>query len=783
MFVTTLKLILRNWWRNKTFTLIALLSLTVGIACTNLLGAFVTYEQGIERSNPNRKRMIWAMQDIPSDPGKKVAYMRKGVPGQIKEKYPEVEDFLQLNSFMLKNIEVNGRKFDPIEVLNVDRSFPAFFPFELLYGSWETFNNPQSIIISENQAQRFFGDENALGKQITLVEEGFDGIVGTVEKQYTIGAVTKERAQSAIVFDALICDPENAWGGPTLLMMTGETDLQGFEDKVKKDEIPTLAGGQYYFISLDDAISSIYNEQELTYWHYRKDNLLLVGLISAILVLLIAVFNYVNMGFSRVLQQVKTIHTQKLMGATPVDIRLQLFADTFLMVFISFLLSLLLMFDFLPVFNRIVSAEFPPSFFYSPAFFPFFAAFILLLAVVTSLFINRRISRLSGSDYRGFFVKKKNRWVDVLVTVQYAIAVALIIGMITANRQMNLVKQSGNRYENLIEIGNMMNETDLRPLKQKAETVPGVSDISLGNMALMSAWIMHGTLRKENGEEFQTTVLRLSGDSGLFRILRLRLVAGSEWETLPEKYAQGVFVNKTFADLVEKPAGSLIGEPLQKYFDSKDSISVIAGVMEDFYFHSLEEKAMAVVMEQLSSHTGKCTTMQIRLNGNDNGETLKTIRRLWEETYPDEYFTYTDVYRTFVRRNNKITEMSHLLQMYSLISILLTCFGLFGISFYAVRRRTKEIGIRKINGAKTYQILWLLLKPVFVWVAFGFAIGMPLAWWLMERWLQQFAYRVDISVFSCLVALAIVTLVSTVTVIWHTWRMARTNPVKSLRSE
>ena len=780
MLLTKFKLILRNWWRNKTFTLIALLSLTVGIACTNLLGVFVAYEWGIEKSNPNRKRMVWVMQDLPSTPGKKTAYMRGGIPGQIKEKYPEVEDFLQLNNVTLKNIEVNGRKFDPIKVLNVDRSFPGFFPFELLYGSWETLNNPQSILISEKEARRLFGGENALGKQIMLVEDGFNG---AVEKRYTVGAVTKPRVQSAVLFDALICDPDNAWGGPTLLMMAGKPDLQRFEEKVKKDDIPTLAGGQYFFISLDDAVSSAYNEQELTFWHYRKDNLLLVGLISAILVLLIAVFNYVNMGFSSVLQRMKSIHAQKLMGATPSDIRLQLFADMFLMVFISFLLSLLLMYDLLPVFNRIVSVDFSSSFFFRPSFFPFFLAFILLLAVVPAWVISHRINRLSGTGFHLFSSNWKNYWIGVLVTAQFVIGVALIMGMITANRQMDLVKQSGDRYRNLIEVGSMMNDADLRPFKQKIESVPGISDISLGKMALMSAWIMHANLRKENGEEFQTIVLRLSGDSGLFRTLQLHQMAGSGWETLAEKYAKAVFVNKTFAGLVEKTEESIVGEPLSKYFDYHDSISIIAGVVEDFYFNSLEEKAMAVVMEQLSSPEDKYTSMQIRLDGSDNGTAIKTIRQLWEHAYPDDYFTYTDMYTTFVGRNSKITEMSHLLQMYSLISILLTCFGLFGISFYAVRRRTKEIGIRKINGAKTYQIVWLLLKPIFGWIAIGFVIGVPLAWWLMERWLQQFAYRVDVSVFSSLAALAIVTLVASLTVLWHTWRTARANPVKSLRSE
>lgn len=780
MFTTTLKLIFRNWWRNKTFTLIALLSLTVGIACTNLLGAFVTYEQGIERSNPNGNRMVWAMQDLPSNSGKKVAYMQKGVPGQIKDKYPKVEDFLQLNDVMVKYTEVDNRRFEPMVIVNVTASFPEFFPFELLYGSWNAFHNPQSMILHEKQARRLFGNENAVGKQIIVCETDFDA-----EKRmtYTIGAVVKDRPQSAVIFDGLICNPETMWGGPTLFMMPENTDLDQFEEKVKADGIPTLNGGQYYFTTLDNSLSPRYNQEQFRFWHHRKDSLLAVGLISAILVFLIAVFNYVNMSFSRVLQQVKTIHTQKLMGATFKDIRLQLFGDTFLIVLIAFILALLLMYDLLPIFRQVVATGFTSAFFYDRDFFPFLILFVAVLAVIPAWMISRKISRLSENDYRMFFVKSKNRWTGIFVVIQCTVAIALVTGTIIANNQVNLVKQSGSRFCNVIEIGSMIHKQDLKLLKPRIESVSGISDISMGNMALLSAWIMHGRLIKENGDEIQTMILRLSGDDGFIRVLQLDQIAGELWETLPEKYPESVFVNASFADIVGKTVPELIGQPLRKYFDTNDSHSVIAGVIDDFYFDSLEEKVMAVVIERQASLTETYTTMQIRLDGKRNDEAIAAIRSAWQRIYPDEYFTYTDMHGIFMKRNHKVFEMSELLRMYSLISILLTCFGLFGISFYAVRQHTKEIGIRKINGAKTYQILWLLLKPVFVWIAIGFAIGVPLAWWLMERWLQQFAYRVDISLLSCLAALAIVTLVSVVTVIWHTWRMARANPVKSLRSE
>ncbi len=292
----------------------------------------------------------------------------------------------------------------------------------------------------------------------------------------------------------------------------------------------------------------------------------------------------------------------------------------------------------------------------------------------------------------------------------------------------------------------------------------------------------NGNLRKENGEEIQTLILQLSGDEHLLRVLKLHQLEGESWETMTENQPNSVLINKSFADRLNKSGTELIGEPLQKYLISDDSASIITGIVDDFHFSSLEDKVMAVLIQK-SPNNKPLTTMEIRMDGKNNLETIANIRTVWQQTYPEEYFTYTDVYHEFTKSNRKIFEMSRLLDMYSLISILLTCFGLFGIAFYAVRQRTKEIGLRKINGAKTPQLFRLLMQPMFVWMAIGFVIAAPLAWWLMERWLQQFVYRVDISVASFLLALLLVAVVAFVTVGWHVWRTAKTNPVKSLKSE
>lgn len=384
-----------------------------------------------------------------------------------------------------------------------------------------------------------------------------------------------------------------------------------------------------------------------------------------------------------------------------------------------------------------------------------------------------------GKRLPNIFVTKKNRWIGGLVTVQFIIAIALIIATFTANQQVNLVKQNGDRYKNLIELDRIDEKHDLRKLKSKITNISGVLDVSLGNM---SAMVMYRNLRKENGEEIQTLIHQLSVDEHLLRVLKLHQIEGEAWETITKKQPNSVLINKSFADMLNKSGIELIGEPLQKYLISDDSISIITGIVDDFHFSSLENKVMPVLIQK-SPDDKPLTTMEIRMDGKNNSETITSIRTVWQQTYPKEYFIYTDVYHEFTKSNRKIFEMSRLLKMYSLISILLTCFGLFGITFYAVKQRTKEIGIRKINGAKTPQLLWLLMKPMFMWIAIGFAIAAPLAWWLMEKWLQQFVYRVNIPIGSFLLALLLVVVITFVTVGWHVWHTAKTNPVKSLKSE
>lgn len=403
----SLKLIFRSWWRNKTFAVISLLSLAAGITCTNLLISYVIYESRIEAHNPNKSHIIYMAQDSPLTSGEKVSFIKGKIPVQLKDQYPEVEDYLRLNIENAASITIGEKRFDPISIVRADPSFPRFFPYKVMAGDInKALTQPNAIALTEYQAKIFFGNEDPIGKTFSA-KYAYENETIT----YEVAAVIKEYPQSFLKFNALAGTTSQFNGGPTLLLVNDLFNIDTFTQKLKDDKVPTFNGtGQYYFYTLQESYfqEQTYTQEYIPYIHRNQKDLLYVGLFSAILILVIACFNYANLSFSRILQQVKMIYTQKVMGASAGQIHRQLFLDTFLTVLIAFFLSLLLTLDFLPAFNRIVSGRISLGFFFSGQVLPVIVALILALSIIPSLYMSHKINSLSHSEYKSFTTDRKS---------------------------------------------------------------------------------------------------------------------------------------------------------------------------------------------------------------------------------------------------------------------------------------------------------------------------------------------------------------------------------------
>ena len=785
-----IKLIIRSWWRNKTYFLISLFSLTIGLACTNLLVTFFIHEYNIESTNPNRENIYAIRQDSPMEEGELTTYATDKAAEQIRNNYAEVESMLRMNALTSNHHEYQGNKMADALTLQIDSTLLHFFPYEVKEGSLkEALTTPNKVALTETYAQKVFGKKNCIGEVIESINEKGE------RKSYQIAAVLKERPQSFLQFDMLTYFDESFFGGVTLLKLPQGTDKDALLQKIKDDKVPTLMPGEteYYLHPIKDiyfASQPNSKQQPLPFLHQANVQLLYIALFSALLVLAIACFNYSNLNFSRTLQQLKMIHIEKLMGAKLREIRIQLFLDAALTVLIAFLLSLLLINDILVLLNGMASIHLPYRFFFSWQVLPVLLSFVLLLAIIPGIYISHRLSRQSLNEFRIQYTgQSRQRIVWALVTIQFILSLGLVYATLTARNQMNLIKSHASRYENLIEIGDMFSGPALQPFQQKLALVEGVEATTLSSNSVLGGFIMQLIVKQPDGSEEMRSKSFLHTEASFFPMMQIRLLEGLSPEEAIEKYGSPIYINENYARWMNiRPED--IGTKTKKDIDPDNyskGENILAGIFENMPTNSLQETIMA---QEITLHASVSTDLaksgkylQIRLNPGKRKEAIEEMERIWKEMFEGQPFIYLDMHQMFMQRNQEVMQLSMVLNTYSLIALLLTCFGLFGISWYAVRQRTREIAIRKVHGASTLSIIWLLNRPFFIQIGIAYLIAMPVAWWLMQHWLEQFVERAETHIGVFILPLLVVGFVSLITVSLHTLLAAKSNPLDSLKTE
>jgi len=783
------KLIFRSWWRNKTFTVISILSLAVGIACTNLLAAFVIHEYNIEGNNPNKDRIV-AVKRSPSDMGMNTFSLpHLSVVDQLLSHIPELDSYCIVKRFFsITYIKVGENYFKNINVIDADTSFVRFFPQKVIKGSIEdALVGPDRIVLTESLARRLFGRNNPIGQTLQIHFSPF----GRMVKQegllsFTVSAVIKDNQQSMNVFDAVFFDRLER--GTTYFLLKDNISIANLQSKTQDLVLASPSGRgsavKYTFFSMEEA--SLDPDAGLGVPLKKPNaNLLWIALSSAILILTIACFNYINLSFSRVFKQLYSIHVQKLLGAGSRQLSLQLFADTFMTVGLGFLIAQLIQFDLVGIMNRIMSVQVPVSFLYSNQVLPITFLLILLLACIPALYMSRRLPEMSISLYNNFYRgKARRRIIATLAVLQFSISFVLIIGSLTLQQQLSLLYNKLENYKDIyiFSIGSTgYNKQSLRPLKELIVHLPGVKAATLGNYTGDDAHLGE----YDDGDTYAGE----DGDEEMMEVMGYKLLQGLPWKEALVQYPQPVYISNTWAKILF-PDGELpVGRPLLEYEprlnkggSSFSNDKVIAGVVEDYFRYYTSNSLETPIGKVIISYTRDGIFLKVRI-APGHTSIIPQIYEEWNKLHPGEYFEHESMYSKVLDNNKKLFELSDLLMMYSIISILLTCFGLFGMSLYAIEQRTKEIGIRKVNGSTTLQIMMLLNRQFIVWIGIAFVIAIPIAWILLNRLMQNFVYRAGFSVWTYILSLFIVVAITLFTVSWHSYKAASGNPVNALKDE
>ncbi len=779
------KLIYRSWWRNKAFTIISILSLAVGIACTNLLAAFVIHEYNIEAGNPNKDRIAVLQREIAGTGYRYADNHPANIPGLLISQVPELDSSTTIEQLTSSTLKVGEHVYTDFRMLKTDSIFVRFFPQDVIMGNVEeALKDPDKIILTESFSKRLFGRDNPVGKTVRMQKwsSGFPGDKPGL-LTLTVSAVVKKKDQSALNYDILIFGRPAT--GAHLFLLKNNMTIAGLQ--AKTNNLFNLSDDRgrevnYSFLGIQEAAL----DKELYSSPVKKPNttLLFVALFSAILILAIACFNYINLSFSRVFKQLYSIHVQKLMGAGARQLRVQLFADTFMTVGLGFLIAQLLQYDLLATLNSILSAQVPASFLYTNQVLPVTLGFILVLALIPAIYMSSRLPNMSVSVYNNFYRgKSKQRIIASLAVLQFIISFVLIIGTFSVRNQLSLVYQKTADYKNLYAFSAGDNQTSMRPLIERVAHFPGIRAIGSSSSTLEYA-LSYAEQYEENGETKFRTMMFDDGDEGIMDVMEHKIIQGLPWKEAIQIYANPVYLTRSYAEQLFPDGNLPVGDKLTLYdgihrnYPAGDHI--IGGVIENYFRYNLETPDFPGI---IAYNGERCIFMQVKT---DPGQTAEVIRRIYEEgsrLYPEQLLEHKSMYDVVLAYNKKLFEMSDLLMMYSIISLLLTCFGLFGMALYAIEQRTKEIGIRKVNGSTTRQIMMMLNGQFIRWIVIAYVIAVPLAWWLLRQWMQNFVHRAGFSLWTYVLPFIIVTVITLLTVSWHSYKAATGNPVHALRDE
>lgn len=798
MFKNYLKIAIRNLVKNKVYSFINILGMAIGLACFILISTFIKNELNYDNFHENAER-IYRPVEVQHNPGvatQDVAVTMGPLAAALKNDFPEIESAARMMPVGEIFFKYGDKGYYEDKISFVDAEILDIFTIPLIKGDIQNaLQNPYSLIISETTAQKYFGDENPIGK--TLTGQYFFGT-----DEFKIAGVMKDYPENShIAFQILgsfsLLENRLSWlkswntnSMATYVLLRENTDVQALESKfpefIKKyrpDETPGMEMGLYL-----QSLHSIHlHSGDIVYQTYNNNqgdiNTVYTFSIIALFILLIACFNFMNLSTARSAKRAKEVGMRKVLGSMRKNLIVQFLGESIIISAIAFLVSLLLVELAFPYLQSILGGRLIESH-YEWKFFMQLIGLIILIGVISGsypAFVLSSFQPVQSLKGAIFSFGKGTKLRKILVVVQFSMAIALISSTGIVMDQIDYIqnKDLGYNKEQIVYLP--MREKALKNkielLKNELLKSPNISNVS-ATAGLKGASGSQGTMTAVHNEEKTDMMMRWS------------FVDFEYLETMEMKVLQGRSFSKSYSSdtvtsiIINSAAVKEFGweNPLGKEFsagDDKSNYKVI-GVVNDFHFYSLKQKIEPLIMW---INQERCNFIVAKINAHDISSTLAFMENIWNTHLPDRPFeaSFLDEHFKIVYQNDQ--NLKNLFAMFSFFAIFVGCLGLFGLASFTVEQKTKEIGIRKVMGASIAGIVMLLSKEFAKWVAIASLIGFPIAYFSMQNWLSNFVYRTGIHFYTFIVAAFIVILIALFTISFQTIKAAVANPVKALKYE
>ncbi len=810
MIKNYLKVAWRNLLKNKTFSIINITGLAIGLSCFLLIALYVLDELSYDKFYPNSERIYRINTDIRfggSDLHIPVASDPMGAT--LKKDYPQVEEYTRLFKNGSKQIKKGSEYLNEYKVVHADSTFFDVFQLPAIAGNTKTaLNEPNTVVITESAAKKYFGTADAVGKTLETTDRN-----NTV---YKVTAVIKDMpGNSHFRFD-LIFSMKNVqyqWGNflsnnfYTYLLLKKGTDYKAFEKNfstvLQKYIVPQAK--QFMQISSMDEFEKAgnklaYSLMPLTKIHLHSDrsfeltpsgNVQIVYIFSAVavFVLLIACINFMNLTTARSANRAKEVGIRKVLGTERKDLISQFLTESTLMAVISLLIAAGIAYLALPLFNNIAAKSIKMSDLFSSSLLPFLLLLPLIVGLIAgsypALYLSgfKPIQVLKGKlNITG----KSGGFRNALVVFQFGISIMIIIGTIVIYQQLNYIQNKNlgfNKDQVLVINGTYGLGKNVDAFKNEMLQQPGVvSGTMSGFLPVDNSSRNDNTFSKEavldskSGIDMQVWTI----DCDYIKTMGMQMAKGRNFSPDFPTDSSAVIINDATQKLLgyENAVGQKLYQPNDNSGEPPTALDII-GVVKDFNYESLK-KNIGPLCFRLGRSNGLAS---FKVNASDIPGILKQAESKWKAMAPAMPFSYRFLDESFDDMYRAEQRTGKLALIFSVLAILIACLGLFGLATFIAEQRTKEIGVRKVLGASVNGIIRLLSKDFLRLVLIAFIISVPISWWAMHRWLQDFAYRIQIGWFVFVIAGILSLLIALLTISVQAIKAAIANPVKSLRTE
>ncbi|MDA3616731.1 ABC transporter permease [Polluticaenibacter yanchengensis] len=790
MLKNYIKVAWRNLIRDKGFSFINITGLAIGMAAAILILLWIQNEMNMDRKYPKSDR-IYMMYNRDKFSGELWAWgtTPKIMGTTIKKDYPEVEDVVRLAdaSFLFtqgeKKLNENG--------LYADSGYMKLFDFEMLQGDPENaLKNTFNIVISEEFAIKLFGTTEAMGKTVKIDSVDIFTVSGVLKKVPNTSRFDVSYILPWSYMKKLGQDDE-WWGNNsivTYVLLKENVSLESFNSKVREITIKHTQNTEVSSIQVFAyPLSKIHLYGKSVNGQLVEGRIVTVRMFAVIasLILLIACINFMNLSTAKSEKRAKEVGIRKVAGAGKASLIGQFIGEGIMLAFISGIIAIILVQLTIEPFNNLVVKKLFLD--YGNAFFWLsFIVFILLTGIIAGSYPAFYLSSFNPVKVlKGTFKSARSPITarKILVVLQFTFAIALIISTIIIQRQIKYAEErdAGYNKENLIYAfmqGDITKHYDA--IKQSLLSSDAVVAVTKSMSPITERWSdgwgysWPGSTEEDKKLDF----IRFSTDADFTKVFGTKIVAGRDIDiTKYPSDSNAILLNETAVKKMrlKDPIGTVL-----KNGDNRDGLTVV-GVIQDYIYESPYEPVSPLI---IMGPGGWFNVIHIRLNpAKPVADNISAIEKVFTRFNPHYPFSYEFVDESYAQKFNASKRTGTLSMLFSALTIIISCLGLFGLSAYMAANRTKEIGVRKVLGASVSNITFLLSTDFLKLVVISFIIASPIAWYAMTQWLKEYTYRIDIEwwIFAITGILSIA--IALITVSFQAIKAATANPVKSLRTE